>query len=155
MRVLGGATGEEEEAFLITELKASSRTSKGLLGLISKGVSRSTLPESTRESRILELLVGSRRLVGVGVSRPACKKVHCCHILLIKSFATAFTTLAAFQKLTSPLPADDGFSGLFLLEEEEVLATTSVKDSSLATGSPSKLPKEESCCKSKRIKLVK
>ena len=70
-RVLGGGIGE---VLLMTELKASSKTSSGLLGLNSKGVSRSTLPESTRESRILVPEVaedpGIRLLAGVGVSIP-------------------------------------------------------------------------------------
>ena len=63
----GGATGEED-SLIITELKASSKTSNGLLGLISSGVPKSTEPESTRESRNFEA-AGSLRRVGVGVSR--------------------------------------------------------------------------------------
>ena len=49
--LLGGEIGEAAEAVLITEVNVSSNTSNGLLGLSSKGVSRSTLPESTLESR--------------------------------------------------------------------------------------------------------
>ena len=49
--LLGGGIGEAAEAVLITEVNVSSNTSNGLLGLSSKGVSRSTLPESTLESR--------------------------------------------------------------------------------------------------------
>ena len=72
-RTLGGATGEA--GFLIAEVKASSRTSSGLLGLISIGVSKSTLPESTLESRnVLPLAelepAGTRLRAGVGVSKP-------------------------------------------------------------------------------------
>ena len=50
--LLGGGIGEAAEAVLITEVNVSSNTSNGLLGLSSKGVSRSTLPESTLESRL-------------------------------------------------------------------------------------------------------
>ena len=72
-RTLGGATGEV--GFLIAEAKASSRTSRGLLGLNSTGVSKSTLPESTLESRnvlpVAELEPpGTRLRAGVGVSKP-------------------------------------------------------------------------------------
>lgn len=66
----------------ITELRASSKTSRGLFGLNSRGVSKSTLPESTLESLLLTFdtappeppeLVAIRRRVGVGVSKPACE----------------------------------------------------------------------------------
>ena len=71
LRTLGGATGEE---VLITEVKASSSTSSGLFGLNSTGVSKSTLPESTRESRsfaaVVEPDAGILLLAGVGVSKP-------------------------------------------------------------------------------------
>ena len=73
--VLGGAMGLTTSAS-ITELSASSKTSRGLFGLNSRGVSKSTLPESTRESLLLTFdtapplpLVAMRRRVGVGVSR--------------------------------------------------------------------------------------
>ena len=69
VRTLGGATGE---GFLITDVKASSSTSSGLFGLNSRGVSKSTLPESTRESR--SFVAGfepcTLLLAGVGVSKP-------------------------------------------------------------------------------------
>ena len=70
LRTLGGATGEE---VLITEVKASSSTSSGLFGLNSTGVSKSTLPESTRESRSFVAVLepaGTLLLAGVGVSKP-------------------------------------------------------------------------------------
>lgn len=72
--VLGGAMGLTTSAS-ITELSASSKTSRGLFGLNSRGVSKSTLPESTRESLLLTfdtappLVDAMRRRVGVGVSR--------------------------------------------------------------------------------------
>ena len=73
--VLGGAMGLTTSAS-ITELSASSKTSRGLFGLNSRGVSKSTLPESTRESLLLTFdtapplpLLAMRRRVGVGVSR--------------------------------------------------------------------------------------
>ena len=76
--VLGGAMGLTTSAS-ITELSASSKTSRGLFGLNSRGVSKSTLPESTLESLLLTFdtapelppeFVAIRRRVGVGVSRP-------------------------------------------------------------------------------------
>ena len=41
----------------ITAFKASSRASRGLLGLSSNGVSRSTEPESTLHGKIIELIM--------------------------------------------------------------------------------------------------
>ena len=72
VRDLGGATGST-----ITELRASSRTSSGLLGLNSSGVSKSTLPESTLESLLTfdtAPPVAILRRVGVGVSMPVSRQ---------------------------------------------------------------------------------
>ena len=80
--VRGGGIGEAVEAVLITEVKVSSKTSNGLLGLNSIGVSRSTLPESTLESRVFEAgveLVSAGSLLGAasttefGFSSATCK----------------------------------------------------------------------------------